>query len=85
MIGRSAFVRCASLEAVSIPASVDEIGECAFLNCTGLKRADILNGDTVIGEDAFGDCPNLVIHAPAKSRAEKYARKNGIRFEAMET
>lgn len=62
-----------------------EIGECAFSNCAGLKRADILNRDVVIGEDAFGDCPNLIIHAPAKSRAEKYDRKNGIRFEAMET
>lgn len=35
---------------------------------------------TKIGETAFEGCENLTIHAPAGSYAEKYAKKNDIRF-----
>ncbi len=39
---------------------------------------------TWIGDCAFFDCLNLTIHAPAGSKAEKYAKKNNIKFEATE-
>ena len=42
----------------------------------------IPKGVTEIGSSAFDGCKKLTIHAPAGSVAERYAKENGIRFEA---
>lgn len=67
-----------------IPEGVTEIGSWAFSGCTGLTSLNIPESVTWIGDCAFFDCLNLTIHAPAGSKAEKYAKKNNIKFEAPE-
>ena len=62
---------------------LESIGDKAFYGCKGLKSVTIPNPETIIGEDAFGDCKKLVIKAPAGSKAEEYANKNGIAFKAI--
>lgn len=78
-IGDFAFCRCASLTEMSIPESVVEIGGYAFFGCTGLKSVSIPAHVAEIGEHAFDGCTNLVIHAPAGSCADLYAKARNIR------
>ncbi len=55
----------------------------AFSGCTGLQSITIPKSVTWTGDCVFSDCPNLTIYAPAGSAAERYAKMNGIRFEAI--
>ena len=43
---------------------------------------DIRNGVLWSYKDSFEKCPNLTIHAPAGSYAEKYTKENNIPFAA---
>ena len=82
-IGESAFHRRDSLTSVEIPNTVKEIGENAFYCCDSLTSVKIPNSVKEIGQDAFSDCAaDLTLYGAAGSVAEKYARKNEIRFEA---
>ena len=38
---------------------------------------------TEIGYNVFTNCRRLVIHAPAGSYAEQYAKKNSVKFEML--
>jgi hypothetical protein len=58
-IGNSAFYECASLESVSIPATVKTVGSKAFYKCTSLKSVVIPDSVVSIGRDAFYGCTNL--------------------------
>ena len=73
-----AFAGCNHLKRAVIPEGVTAIGAGAFRDCNELTRVFLPESVTAIGDDAFACCPNLVIHAPAGSYAERYARKAGI-------
>lgn len=75
-----AFAECRRLKNVTIPEGAVKIGRGAFTGCTDLTAASIPESVTKISPMAFAHCPRLTIHAPVGSRAEKYAKANGIRF-----
>ena len=52
-IGPNAFLRCAALQSVELPASLKTIGTGAFYGCTALTEIVIPEGVTAIGEYAF--------------------------------
>ncbi len=68
---------------VTIPAGVTEIGFSAFKDCTNLTSVTIPESVTEIGYNVFTNCRRLVIHAPAGSYAEQYAKKNSVKFEML--
>ena len=76
------FNNCRSLTSITIPNSVTSIGGGAFHNCKSLTSIAIPDSVTSIGYEAFDGCENLVIHAPAGSYAEIYARQEDIPFVA---
>ena len=83
-IGSQAFCACKELTSVIIPSSVKKIDREAFSYCKALFSIIIPDSVTEIGWGAFGKCsPALVIHAPAGSAAEAYAKENHIEFQAI--
>ena len=52
------------------------------MRCTNLVKISLPSSIKAIGHEAFGSCPNLIIHAPAGSYAEQYAKEHNIPFEA---
>lgn len=82
-IGWYAFLGCSSLTSVVIPEGVTKIGDRAFYNCNSLMSVVIPESVTKIGDLAFAECPVLTIHAPKGSKAEAYAKKNGIQFNEL--
>ncbi len=82
-IGWYAFSGCTGLTSVTIPEGVTVIGERAFRGCTGLTSVTIPESVTEIGYNVFTNCRRLVIHAPARSYAEQYAKKNSVKFEML--
>ena len=82
-IGERAFKCCANLQSVTIPESVKKIGYDAFYGCASLASVTIPESVTEIGVRAFSACTSLTIHASAGSRAEEYAKKYKIPFEAI--
>ena len=83
-IGNWAFRECKSLTDVIIPEGVTSIGDYAFSECSSLTSVTIPVSVTTIGSAAFAGCPRFTIHAPAKSYAEKYAKRKKITFEVWE-
>ena len=84
-IGDTAFSMCRALTEVSLPRGLKMIADNAFSACFALT--DITIPDTVesIGVCAFQNGMNqqhTVIHAPAGSYAERYAKENHIPFVA---
>ena len=66
----------------SIPDGVKSIGGFAFLDCCDLTDVTIPASVTNIEKFAFCRCRNLVIHGPAGSKAELFAKENNISFVA---
>ena len=58
-IGNYAFLRCSSLENVTLPNSVTNIGIQAFRGCTSLNSIIIPDSVTGIDSNAFSGCTNL--------------------------
>jgi len=81
-IGPGAFSWCENLESTELPGTLQTIADGAFYHCVSLKKIVIPASVSSIG-DAFGCCPELVIHAPAGSFAERYANAAGIPFAAL--
>ena len=54
-----AFIRCTSLENITIPDSVASIGSSAFEDCSSLESITIPDSVASIGSDAFRDCTSL--------------------------
>ena len=73
---------CGNSEKVTVPDGVTSIGFFAFQGCTGLTSLSITGDVTSIDTFALSDLPNLTIHAPAGSYAERYAKENNIPFYA---
>ncbi len=77
------FENCDTLEAISIPASVEEIGTAAFKNCTNLETAVIPDSVEEIADDAFFGCDNLTIYCSEQSYAYAYATANNISVSTL--
>lgn len=85
--GRYGFDGCVSLSSVILPDTLTKIDYCAFWGCTALKSIEIPDSVTSVGQYAFHtalDTPisGLTIHGTAGSRAESFAKENGIFFQA---
>ena len=79
-IGVAVFSNCDSLESITIPNTITEIDDSAFDSCTNLREVFIPASVQKIGEDrVFTGCRKLVIHAPAGSYAEQYAKAHKIK------
>lgn len=91
-IGAYAFGGCSGLKGnIIIPSSVKNIEAYAFYGCNGMERdVYITAATTSIAENAFilsgEDTPQarkeVIIHAPAGSYAEEYAKTYGYSFVA---
>ena len=82
-IGDEAFSGCSSLTSVVIPESVTEIGYYAFSGCRSLTSVVIPKGPQLKGRVFWACGPNLTIHAPVGSAAEKYAEDYEITHEVI--
>ena len=58
-IGKSAFVHCRSLTAVTVPATVTYIDNAAFQKCRSLTTVNLPDAITTIGDEAFEECSSL--------------------------
>lgn len=83
-IETEAFFGCDGLVNIVIPNSVTKIGWGAFESCDNLTSVVIPSSVTNIEEYAFGFCDNLTLHIYANSYAEKYAKKNKVRYVVEE-
>lgn len=81
-MGYSAFSGCKKLNKVVLSQKMTEIPRMAFEACEALEYILIPSEVTAISEDAFRGCTKVIIHAPAGSYAEKYAKENNIPFMA---
>ena len=92
--GKSAFSFCEHLKKVTIPKNVKKISDYLFFGCTSLKTVTIPPTVKKIGKYAFGYYepifgPSIerdkefIIKGKKGSAAEKYAKKNGIKFKAV--
>ena len=89
-IKEGTFEGCRSLTSVSIPGSVTAIGEEAFYDCTALRSVSVPKSVTKIGSRAFAYVlpldennktePVFIIKGYSNTAAEKYAKKNKLKF-----
>ncbi len=83
-IGECVFYNCTSLTELVIPKTIEEIGNYAFSGCTSLTKIVLPAETAKIGEGVFAGCEALTVYAPAGSAAEKNAKRNQYRFEAVD-
>lgn len=81
-IQRRAFDMCGSLASVRIPAGVELIDAGAYSWCNHLTDVYVTGKNTQINQFAFSNTPNVTIHAPKGSMAQKFAKKYKIPFVA---
>ena len=79
-IGKSTFDDCEKLTSVKFLEGVEKIGADVFVNCNKVKTVAIPSSVTKIHKFAFRNCPKAVIHTPAGSFAESYAKVMDIPF-----
>lgn len=97
-IGDRAFACDTSLENITLPEKLEKIGVVAFVECFKLKSIRIPKSVKKIDECAFGyywdeDAPmedqcvlignDFVIYGCKGSAAQKYAKKNNIKFKTL--
>ena len=79
----AAFAGCTSLTSVKFPDGLRNIYDNAFAACASLTSVAFPSSVQKIGWLAFDRCASgLTFYGAAGSVAEKYAEKNGLRFEA---
>ncbi|GHV31350.1 hypothetical protein FACS1894167_13590 [Synergistales bacterium] len=61
-------------------AIIYAIGDSAFVNFADIQKVVISTGIKYIWEWAFAGCKALTIYCTAGSYAERYARKNNIKY-----
>ena len=83
-IGKAAFQWLYNVEKVSLPSSLVSIGDSAFQDCHSLKSITIPKSVTSIGSNAFSNCSQLVISGYWGSKAQSYAKANGITFRCLD-
>lgn len=76
-IHEAAFAYCKA-ESVIIQSGCETIGKQAFYGSESLKYVEIPASVTAIADDAFDGCDDVVIYAPAGSKAIAVAKANGI-------
>ncbi len=81
-IENGTFWGCANLMQITVSNNVTDIEDRAFLGCMTMNNIVIPSSVVCIGASAFSGCENLIVHAPAGSYAEKYAKENNIPFVA---
>ena len=81
-IGTLAFARCQKLTHVRLQPGILSIGPSAFQKCPILQRVDVPESVVSFGSGLFLGCPNVVLYGATGSRAEQYAKANGIRFDS---
>jgi len=79
-IDNGIFSNCSSLTRVTLPNNVRSIGEYAFYKCENLTSVNIPQSVKSIDESAFTGCWKLTLSVTQGSYAERYAKKNNIRF-----
>ena len=84
VVANSAFESCDSLTKIIIPESVKSIDQFAFVGCSSLTSIIIPKSVEEIGLYAFRGCEKLTIRASKGSNAERFAKENRIKFEAIE-
>lgn len=77
-----AFTNCASLTSIKIPKDVTSIAEYALKN-PSIEKVKIHNEDITIEDRAFEVDTNILIQCYKDSKAEVYAKQNGIKFEYL--
>ena len=85
------FSGCSSLTEVTVPDGVTQISYSAFANCPKLTKVVIpasvknITGNIENNEDLFTfyNSPNAVIYGYAGSYAERYAKKENVKFVAV--
>jgi len=82
VIEEEAFAETAA-QYVYIPSSVTRIGSKAFSDSEALWVAEFESGNAQIAGDAFDGCENLIILAPASSKAAAWATAKGIPVMAL--
>lgn len=82
-IGENALMDNDSIKEIEIPSHLLKIGKMAFNNCYLLEKITFPERINVMDDNIIDSCPNLVIHAPADSKAIAYAKKKGIPYEAL--
>lgn len=89
-IEKEAFRDCTAMTSIALPKSLLSVEEGAFLGDTGLELLYFRDGDfegLSIGANAFpsaDEADELVVVAQKGSKAEAYARENGMPFEENE-
>lgn len=84
-IQTAAFFGCSSLKEMTIGKGVTRLGKAAFWDCKGLENLFIPATVTGFGACVFAGCDSLTISGYANSKAEKYAKENGIKFERIDS
>lgn len=91
-VGKCAFQGCMALETVIICEGVVEIARHAFQNCRNLKSVVLPQSVRKIKNDTYkGTAPQTIFHNDAevtvtvmsKSYAERYCKRNNIRYIAL--
>ena len=83
-IGDSVFLRCTSLQSVTIPDSVTYIGDSVFEGCSSLQFVTILGPVTSIGGYAFYGCHSL-LSISVEDYSSSYASEDGVLFNRYMT
>lgn len=74
------FADCSALQKVNIPKKCTNIGPLAFAYCENLKTLVIPSSVKKISRWAFTGCKNLTIICEKGSYAERYAKKNEVKY-----
>ncbi|MBQ7486684.1 MAG: leucine-rich repeat domain-containing protein [Clostridia bacterium] len=82
-VGTLAFARCSSLTRVRIEPGISALGPSCFQKCQRLVRVDIPSSVVSFGGGVFFGCSRqLTLYGAAGSKAEQYAKINGIQFDS---
>jgi hypothetical protein len=78
-ISRYAFRGCSSLVTMNLKKT-KSIGAYAFMDCGQLNAVTTGKQLKKIGANAFSGCGSLVLSVDKRSKAERYAKKQGIQY-----
>ena len=89
VIGYKSFENCTELSNIEIPGSTNSIASYAFIGCGKLKDITVPKNVKKIGMRAFGyitdkrKVKDFTIKGYKGTATEKYAKKNGFKFVAL--